>query len=201
MKEFIRHIPAFDQKYQTSKFGRLVSVPVTKETRKHFNATHGLTKTKEYQAWARIKSRCYNINSEDYPDYGGRGITMCDEWCNSFMAFYQHVGKAPGSQFSIDRIDNGGNYEPGNVRWATPYQQARNKRNNTLLEYKGEKKTLGEWCEDLKLPTKRTQNRITKGWPVAEAFDHKSYKYTKRPHLLKKSSNRSKDHSAGGSDK
>lgn len=97
--------------------------------------THGLSKSKEYKTWSGMKKRCYNINAEDYSYYGGRGITICPEWINDFPAFYNYVGKAPSPNHSIDRIDENGNYEPGNVEWSTSQIQALRRReifkNNT----------------------------------------------------------------------
>ena len=96
---------------------------------KHRAATRE-AQTKEYKAWVSMKQRCSNPHSQKYKDYGGRGITVCQEWIDSFEAFLSHVGYAPqGNRISVDRIDNDGNYEPGNVRWATPYQQVMNRRN------------------------------------------------------------------------
>ena len=90
--------------------------------------THGASYSPEYHTWLSIIARCFNKNATRYSDWGGRGITMCDEWRESFEMFFAHVGPRPSSSHSIDRIDNDGNYEPGNVRWATPAQQASNRR-------------------------------------------------------------------------
>lgn len=99
---------------------------------KHRATTH-TTKSKEYTAWISMKQRCTNPRAQNYHNYGGRGISVCAEWIDSFEAFLSHVGYAPeGGRISIDRIDNNGNYEPGNVRWATPYQQVMNRRNTKL---------------------------------------------------------------------
>lgn len=94
----------------------------------HRAQTHGLSKTPEYQAWCSIKKRCLNPSNISWPDYGGRGITICDAWRDSFDVFFAYVGRRPSPNHSIDRINNDGNYEPGNVRWATRSEQQNNKR-------------------------------------------------------------------------
>jgi len=102
--------------------------------------THGHAQcgknTLEYRVWAAMKSRCNNPNNEDYPNYGGRGIKVCDEWSKDFYKFYQdiasEIGVHPGKGYSINRIDTNGNYEPGNVRWATATTQGRNTRRTKL---------------------------------------------------------------------
>ena len=93
------------------------------------NFKHGQStnRTKEYHAWKNMKVRCYNKNFEDYHHYGGRGIKVCERWLNDFQAFLDDVGKAPGEEYSIDRIDNDGHYEPRNVRWATKSEQTSNR--------------------------------------------------------------------------
>ena len=75
-----------------------------------------------------MKERCYNTRRHNYKDYGGRGIKVCDEWRNDYVAFLSHIGRKPSNYHTLDRIDVNGNYEPGNVRWATKAQQQRNKR-------------------------------------------------------------------------
>jgi len=89
---------------------------------------HGLRESPEYETWCGMKKRCYNKNEHQYNDYGGRGIRVCDEWLHDFLAFYEYIGKRPDGDYSIDKINNDGNYEPGNVRWATRHQQIINQR-------------------------------------------------------------------------
>ena len=89
---------------------------------------HGLSKTKEYRVWCGIKARCLNKNNPAYKYYGGRGIKICDEWINAYTTFYKDMGSRPFPDAVIDRIDNNGNYEPGNCRWIT---QAENMRNTS----------------------------------------------------------------------
>lgn len=84
----------------------------------------------EYTIWLNIKSRCFNKNDKGYKNYGGRGITLWDGWINDSVAFVEYIGKKPTLKHSLDRTNNDGNYEPGNVRWATRVQQANNRRNS-----------------------------------------------------------------------
>lgn len=90
---------------------------------------HGLSQTAEYRCWQQIKARCLNPEHSAYPDYGGRGVTICPEWVSSFETFCAHVGPRPSPKHSLDRFpNNDGSYEPGNVRWATADEQNRNRR-------------------------------------------------------------------------
>lgn len=132
--------------------------------------THGLTKTATYRAWSQAKTRCSNPRDRNYADYGGRGISMCSRWANSFEAFLADVGESPGKAYSIDRINNNGNYEPGNVRWATDLQQAQNKRGVRAVEINGEIACVAEWCRHLGIPRARVWSRLHKGWSPAEAL-------------------------------
>jgi hypothetical protein len=92
------------------------------------NTTHGESGRPEYRAWLYMRNRCYDVRNISYRNYGGRGIRVCERWRYSYPAFLADVGRRPSPQHSIDRIDNDGNYTPGNVRWATRIQQNRNKQ-------------------------------------------------------------------------
>lgn len=99
---------------------------------KHGHAL-GSGKSPEYRCWRWVMARCYNRKSRNYPRYGARGIRVCPEWRRDFLAFFAHVGPRPSPQHSLDRFpDNDGNYEPGNVRWATAEEQARNRSTSKL---------------------------------------------------------------------
>ena len=124
---------------------------------------HGQTRTAEYEAWEHIVQRCTNPKCKVWKDYGGRGITVCAEWRDNFEAFLAHVGKRPSPKHSIDRIDNDGNYEPGNMRWATMTQQHRNFRRNHLITINGETKCMQEWAEVLGTYYQSIQHKIKRG--------------------------------------
>lgn len=97
------------------------------------NTTHGLTGTPEYASWNAMRNRCLNPENSHFRHYGGRGITICDRWLNSAEAFASDMGARPSFAHSLDRIDNNGNYEPANCRWATKSEQRRNQRSRKEL--------------------------------------------------------------------
>jgi hypothetical protein len=104
----------------------------------------------EYRAWNGIKSRCYNPRDAGYHRYGGRGIAVCAEWVNDFSAFFAYVGSRPSPKHSIDRYpNNDGNYEKGNVRWATRDQQCKNRRSNHWITLGCKTMTIGDWAKEI----------------------------------------------------
>lgn len=117
----------------------------------------------EKTIWRSMVSRCTNPSSKHFRHYGGRGIVVCQQWIDSCDAFIADVGRRPSPDHSIDRIDNNGNYEPGNVRWATRSQQGRNKRNNVWVELDGEIMILPEAAERLGEPIKVAHSRLGHG--------------------------------------
>ena len=118
-------------------------------TEKRF--THGLSHTRIYRVWRNIKDRCLNPNVKSYKNYGGRGITICDEWRDDFATFYDYVSKLEhfGEEgYSLDRIDNYKGYEPGNLRYADFTTQNRNQRGNHLVEYNGQMMSVAQAAEE-----------------------------------------------------
>jgi len=113
---------------------------------------HGMTNAPEYRTWIKIKTRCYDVKHEKYHSYGGRGISIHDEWVKDFMSFYDYIGPKPTPLHSIDRIDSDGNYEPGNVRWADNHTQNNNTSRNITALYKGKTYTLAQLAKEIDRP-------------------------------------------------
>ncbi len=134
--------------------------------------THGLTSSLEYNSWRGIIDRCCNEKHPAYEHYGKRGITVCDEWKESFEAFYRDMGPRPSPQHSIDRRKNDKGYSKENCRWVTPIEQQNNKRTNLYFGFAGEIKTLAQWCRVLNLSYKKTHRRIYRdGWTFEAAIE------------------------------
>lgn len=134
---------------------------------------HGKSKTKIYRTWRGIKKRCLKPNHMNYKNYGGRGITVCDEWCDNFQAFFDYVSKLDhfGEEgYTLDRIDNNGNYEPGNVRWATDAEQRGNRRSSRLVEYDGKQMTIRDAAKYSGIKIATLQTRYGKGWRGEKLF-------------------------------
>lgn len=132
---------------------------------------HGLRHTRIHNIWRGIKQRCYNSKRKSFVFYGGRGITMCDEWNNDFMSFYNwSMSNGYSDNLTIDRIDVNGNYEPNNCRWATKKEQMNNMRTNRLLTYNGETHTIAEWSDILNVGGKTLYSRLQKGWSVEKTL-------------------------------
>lgn len=122
--------------------------------------THGMTGTVLHNRWLNMKSRCYNPKNKRYARYGGRGIFVCEEWLD-FQNFYNWaIQNGFSKELSLDRIDNNKGYSPDNCRWATPRQQANNTKRNVFVEYKGERKTVAEWCRELGLDKRIVYSRM-----------------------------------------
>ena len=112
------------------------------------NPTHGMSYKPIYKIWAAMKYRCLNKNDKRYRDYGGRGISVCNEWLNSFERFYSDMGSRPNGM-SLDRKDNDGDYTPENCKWSTQKEQSANMRNNLNITYNGTTMTATQWSRKL----------------------------------------------------
>lgn len=136
------------------------------------NRTHNMSHTKLYRVWANMKNRCYNQNLKSYKDYGGRGITVCDEWRDSFENFMNWAYSSGYTEhLTLDRIDNNGGYNPSNCRWTDPKKQANNRRSCVIYTHDGRSMNLREWCDYLNLNYKLVYNRIHKcGWDFEKAI-------------------------------
>lgn len=136
--------------------------------------THGQSKTKLYKIWESMKRRCVSPKVERYSSYGGRGISVCEEWQRFEPFFEWAIENGYQDGLSIDRIDVDGNYEPVNCRWVTLKEQSNNKTNSRYVELYGEKKTISEIAEQYKLPYEMVYQRITKlHWSPEEAIKQK----------------------------
>ncbi len=131
---------------------------------------HGKSEYPEYTVWKQMKYRCLNSNATGYSKYGGRGITVCEQWRRSFERFLQDVGPRPSMKHTLDRIDNDKGYMPGNVRWVEQKIQQRNKSNNRIVEVDGECTTLAEAVEKRGLNYNTVFFRIKRGKTPQEAL-------------------------------
>lgn len=127
--------------------------------------------TPEYRIWCGMRARCMNPNVHIYSHYGGRGIKLCKRWTDAYINFLADMGRRPSDLHSIERINNDGNYEPSNCRWATDKEQARNTRTTFRVEFQGVVKPLLTWSEELGLSYVMLYKRIyERKWDVARAF-------------------------------
>lgn len=141
-------VRAHDLLNNKSKSCRSCQLSISKKTHQQVN-------TPEYTSWSKMLSRCYNDKDKDYDNYGGRGITVCDAWRDSFEAFYITMGPAP-KKYTIDREDYNGNYEPSNCRWADITTQNRNRSCNVIITYNNQTKTASEWLQELRVTNPNT---------------------------------------------
>lgn len=131
---------------------------------------HGLSSNRspEFRAWINARRRCYDTKMISYPNYGGRGIQMCEEWRNDFTAFLRDMGPRPKGT-TLDRVDNDGNYDKANCRWSDWLTQVRNSRHCHYVEYEGRRLTISELAELAKLPYSLVASRIRHGRTPEEA--------------------------------
>jgi hypothetical protein len=152
-----------------------------KERAREVKTSHGYSYSSEYKSWASMKARCLNPKNIGWELYGGRGIKVCERWLNSFENFLEDMGPKPTKEHTLDRKDADGDYEPNNCRWATEKEQQNNRRNNHVVEYKGETLTLTQLCEKLGKDLKLVHLRLTRyEWSLEDALNvpvSKLYEY------------------------
>ena len=143
------------------------------------STTHNQRHTVLYSVWRGLRQRCNNPKHASYHNYGGRGITVCEEWDKSFQAFYDwsyangystENQKDEKLKLTIDRIDNNGNYEPSNCRWVDRKTQTRNMRTTRFITFNGQNKSVSEWCEIYGIKLQTFNTRIRNGWSIEEAL-------------------------------
>lgn len=142
---------------------------------------HGKGEGYTYSSYSRMIARCCNSKHEAYPNYGGRGIIVCDRWLNSYLNFLEDMGERPNGMF-LDRIDNEKGYSPDNCKWSSRIEQNRNRRNTIFVDFKGEKRKLIELIEEenryyasigsnLRLDYQLIYSRLRAGWGIEEALN------------------------------
>ena len=132
------------------------------------NFKHGMSKSLTYKTYHGMIKRCENVNNKDYPDYGGRGITVCKRWKDSFENFLADMGERPKGM-SLGRIDNNGGYNPVNCSWQTSLEQANNSRSNIRITINNITKTVSEWSKIVGISAKTIYTRLYGGWDPEEA--------------------------------
>jgi hypothetical protein len=133
-------------------------------------STHRLTKTMEYRSWTSMLQRCNNKNHIAFNNYGGRGISVCERWQKSFLNFLNDMGPRPSIEYSIERIDNNGNYEPKNSKWATEQEQKLNRRDSRIINHNGLSKNLSVWASEYNIPFDVLSKRLAAGWDMGRAL-------------------------------
>lgn len=129
---------------------------------------HGWSGKPPHRNWVHMLNRCIKPGTRGYENYGGRGIKVCERWLD-FLNFLEDMG-VPPKGYSLDRIDNNGNYEPGNCRWASKETQVRNARSNRNITFNGVTKCVAEWAREYGINKLTIRARILAGWPVEKLF-------------------------------
>lgn len=139
----------------------------------HFiTESHGMWGTPEYRSWNAMKNRCLQVNHKHYKYYGGRGITVCQKWVESFSVFYEDMGLKPSPSYSIERINRKGDYTPSNCRWATRSEQANNTNRNRFIEINGKTRTFTQWVRHYNRSLGKVRGRYySLGWTIERALD------------------------------
>lgn len=138
------------------------------------NRSHGMSNSRTYTIWMGMRARCRNKNAAHYHRYGGRGISVCERWANSFQNFLLDMGEAPDG-YQLDRVDNDLGYSLDNCRWVTVQHNCMNTRQNRTINYAGEKLTVGEWNRRMGFKRGTISGRIARGWPIDRAMNEPAF--------------------------
>jgi hypothetical protein len=163
-----RELPVIQQKL-TANFQKSCGCYRNESTARRF-LTHGRSGTHEYAIWSAIKARCSNPLQPSWKYYGGRGISMCDQWVDSFQQFFADMGARPSMRHSIDRLDNNGPYSPENCRWATYAEQRRNRKDIRNVMWNGQTRCLEDWSVHTGIPRTTLFLRLQRGLPLDRVF-------------------------------
>lgn len=144
---------------------------VAKERIRNLNLITGQYKSRLHRIWSSMKTRCYNIHHNSFNLYGGRGITVCDEWKNDFKEFYNWaMSNGYQENLTIDRINNDGNYEPSNCRWVDVKTQSNNRRTNVNITFEGKTQNITRWAIEKNIPQKTLISRLWRGMSIEKAL-------------------------------
>jgi hypothetical protein len=141
-----------------------------RENQRKAATKHNMSNSRLYRIWVGMKNRCCREDDPHYSGYGGRGISICADWLDSKKFFDWALRYGYDDALSIERIDNNGNYEPSNCRWATVFEQANNRRTNKRYAYSGRTLTLAEWSSETGILRHNLTNRIKRGWSIERAL-------------------------------
>lgn len=148
------------------------------------------TETLAYRSWTSMNDRCYRAKNTRFSDYGGRGIKVCDRWRFSFANFFADMGERPGKEFTIERKEVDGDYEPNNCIWLPKGKQILNTRRTIYVDYQGRKTTLNDLCAELGLDRHLVYARLKQhNWPLERAISESRHRYTKRGNYRKSPKN------------
>lgn len=167
------------KRYQLTKGATKSCGCLRNEIRVQTHTKHNLSSHRLYHIWFAMKQRCNDENSRSFSSYGGRGISVCEEWLD-FINFYEWaLPNGYSENLTIERLDNNKGYCPSNCVWATKKQQARNKRNVPLIEYEGEMKSVAQLCEEYNINPETFRSRLKSGWTFEESLNVPVRKFRK----------------------
>ncbi len=144
------------------------------------NTTHGKSKMKEYKHWMYLKVRCNNENGKAFKRYGGRGLSVCDRWSNSFDNFLSDMGRMPTPKHTVERVDNNKGYSPDNCVWATLKEQSKNTSKTIRVEHNGKTQLMADWAKDFNMPVRNLYKRYHDGKRGDDLFFKGSYPNTRK---------------------